>query len=167
MVSRRAGRTFSDLACGAGVEPVHHRVAAGGPAALLAARSSSAKARCNPSPPKIPAQTQIISLLRRLASAPDHPGISSMSSWYQLVSVRKCRRLPRPITWVVGGSGCPPRSMIRYSPARWARPVTVGAVVAEQRDPGARRGWDSGAPSSPDDSGRGFRVSPRSRGRWR
>jgi len=48
-------------------------------------------------------------------------GISCMPSWYQLVPVRKCRRLPRPITWMPAGSGSPPGSTTRYWPAGWAR----------------------------------------------
>ena len=56
-----------------------------------------------------------------------HAGMSSMSSWYQLVPVRKCRRLPRPVTWVPAGSGSPPGSTTRYSPAGWARSAPSSA----------------------------------------
>ena len=44
-------------------------------------------------------------------------GMSLTSSWYQSLPVRKCRRDPRPVTWVPGASGCPSGSTTRYSPA--------------------------------------------------
>src|SRR5580658_617681 len=78
--------------------------------------------------------------------------MSPTSSWYQSVSVRKCRRGPRPVTWVSGGSGCPVREheplWIRHTTLTWVerRGVASDATFCLWREADAVRASDSVPP---------------------
>jgi hypothetical protein len=44
--------------------------------------------------------------------------------------VRRCRRDPRPMTWLPGASGSPPGSTTRYSPLSQARSASSSVTAS-------------------------------------
>src|SRR5262249_43138667 len=81
------------------------------------------------------------------------PGYRLRGAWYQLVSVRKCRRLPRPtiscLREVVPRRRARPGIHYRLGTIGvelgQGEPVIIRAVAADQWDPGARHRQGTGA----------------------